>query len=98
MAPRPENDAARNEARNSAPDKAGSGGRDEAMSESRRILARIGRESDASVMTRVRDHVAARDVDDRDPVELWGTRIGRFIAVSVLVIFILWLLFYVLGG
>ncbi len=90
MAPRPENDSVRNESRN--------GDRDEAISESRRILARVGRESDASMMTRVRDHVAARDVGGRDPVELWGTRIGRSIAVSILVVFILWILSYVLGG
>lgn len=70
----------------------------EAEAESRRILDRVGRESEgSSMMTRMRDHVAATDAEQNDPIELWGTRIGRAIAVTTLTALILWLLLYVFG-
>lgn len=71
---------------------------DERAVQSRRILDRIGRESESSPLARVRDHIAARDLAPTDPIEVWGTRIGRTIAVTVLTAMILWLIFYVLGG
>ncbi|MCR4265633.1 hypothetical protein [Nitratireductor sp. ZSWI3] len=71
---------------------------DKAETESRRILERVGRESESSMLGRVRDHVTANDVRKDDPVELWGTRIGRTIAVTVLVALIAWLFYYVFGG
>ncbi|WP_295807881.1 hypothetical protein [uncultured Nitratireductor sp.] len=73
--------------------------RDErAETESRRILDRVSRESEgSSMMTRARDHIAASDAEQSDPIELWGTRIGRAIAVTALTALILWLLLYVFG-
>lgn len=49
------------------------------------------------MMTRARDHIAASDAEQSDPIELWGTRIGRAIAVTALTALILWLLLYVFG-
>lgn len=71
---------------------------DDTRAESRRILDRVGQESENSMLHRMRRHVAASDVERSDPIELWGTRIGRFIAIAVLIALILWLIFYVFGG
>ncbi len=71
---------------------------EQAEAESRRILDRVSRESEgSSMMTRARDHISARDAVQDDPIELWGTRIGRAIAVITLTALILWILLYVFG-
>ncbi|WP_367717076.1 hypothetical protein AB2N04_03510 [Nitratireductor sp. GISD-1A_MAKvit] len=70
----------------------------QAEAEARRILDRVNRESEgSSMMIRVRNHIAARDAEKEDPIELWGTRIGRAIAVTFLTALILWVLLYVFG-
>lgn len=66
--------------------------------ESRRILDRIARESDPSgslavrTARRVGRHMRAEDADPTDPVEVWGTRIGRIIGIILLVALAGWLL------
>lgn len=72
--------------------------------EARRILTRIGQESDpsGSLMTRatrkVRDHVEASDADQEDWIELWGTRIGRVLGLILLVVLVGWLSSMFFGG
>ena len=39
----------------------------------------------------VRDHLAAADTDQDDRIEVWGTRIGRWLSVVVFVLLALWL-------
>ena len=53
-----------------------------------KILKRVQRESDvvgASALVRTADkaraHMAGDDADQSDPIEVWGTRIGRGLAV-----------------
>jgi len=66
--------------------------------ESRRILDRIARESDPSgslavrTARRVGKHMRAEDADPSDPIEVWGTRIGRVIGIVLLVVLAGWLL------
>lgn len=64
--------------------------------ESRRILERIRRETEpghgfGTPTGRARDHFAARDADREDWVELWGTRIGRALALVFALVLIAWL-------
>jgi hypothetical protein len=74
---------------------------DDGERESRRILDRIGRESDSggvSLLARtaqsVRDHVTAADADRSDRIEYWGTRIGRSLGLVVVVAMMIWLVLY----
>ena len=66
------------------------------QAESRRIIGRVALESEASMarraMDRVAGHMSGRDADAGDRVELWGTRIGRWLGVALL-IYVLWWLF-----
>lgn len=55
------------------------------VEEARRALEAVHRDSDAigqsalaRTANRVRDHFAAEDKERDDPIEVWGTRIGRF--------------------
>jgi len=73
--------------------------------ESRRILDRIAREADSSAMPqgsrtaqRVHDHLTAADTDPADPIEYWGTRIGRAIGLVVTIGLIVWLVIFVVRG
>ncbi len=74
--------------------------------ESRRILDRIARESEgggtayvARKAGKVRDHLTAADVDQSDPIEHMGTRIGRVLGFVLTIGLILWLVnFLVRGG
>ncbi|HRP79734.1 MAG TPA: hypothetical protein PL183_11665 [Aquamicrobium sp.] len=71
--------------------------------ESRRIIGRVGAESEASMARRVADHMAGRDVQEGDAgggdrVELWGTRIGRWLGVGLLVYIIWWLVDFSSSG
>ncbi|MGB6120097.1 MAG: hypothetical protein WBF87_17920 [Mesorhizobium sp.] len=73
--------------------------------ESRRILARIERDADTGAgfvmrqSNRLRDHLSAADKDADDPIERWGTMIGRSIAIVALVGFAVWFFaFYARGG
>lgn len=71
---------------------------DEAERESRRILERIDRESEtvgtsslARTALKTRKHFMGDDKDVDDPIEVWGTRIGRglsLLGVTILVIYL----------
>ncbi|MBL8583486.1 MAG: hypothetical protein JNL61_14845 [Rhizobiaceae bacterium] len=71
--------------------------------EARRILERVDRESDmaapvARMARRARDHFSAAEADPDDRIEIWGTRIGRALALAI-VLLILWTFFqYLLRG
>ena len=65
--------------------------------QSRRILERVAQESETvgtssfkRVADRVKDHMEASDAPDDDPIEVWGTRIGRGLGL----IFFVFLVFY----
>ena len=80
-------------------------GDDRDSAESRRILERVSHESDPSsaslparAANRAQEHFAAADADRSDPIELWGTRIGRTIGLVVTIGLIIWLAFFVLRG
>jgi len=71
---------------------------DEAERESRRIVERIDRESEtvgtsslARTANKTRKHFMGDDKNVDDPIEVWGTRIGRglsLIGVTVLVVYL----------
>ena len=74
-------------------------------SESRRILERVANESSpggASLVSRVakgaRDHVTATEADRSDPIEVWGTRIGRTLGLLLALGLMVWLVLYVIRG
>lgn len=67
--------------------------------ESRRILESVDRERDigashAAPGRRARDHFAARDADQNDWAEVWGTRIARGLAVAFALYLVIWLASY----
>ena len=64
------------------------------QAESRRIIGRAGTESEAS-MAQAR---AGGDGDGGDRIELWGTRIGRWLGVGLLVYVIWWLVDFSSSG
>ena len=77
--------------------------RDEDQRESRRILERVGRESEAGSLAartarRARDHVTAVDADRDDWTEVWGTRIGRVLGIVIVLMLMLWLILHMLRG
>jgi|EndMetStandDraft_3_1072993.scaffolds.fasta_scaffold1982341_2 hypothetical protein len=65
--------------------------------ESRRIINRVGQETEATMAQRVRNHMEGRDADQNDWAEVWGTRIGRGMGVVILLI-LLWSLFSIITG
>lgn len=71
---------------------------DRQQEESRRIIDRIQAESDSgnvvSRTTRLEGHLGARDADQHDWAEVWGTRIGRTIGAVVTVAAIIYLFQY----
>lgn len=72
------------------------------QAESRRIIGRVGVESEASMMRRAADrvtgHMAGRDAERGDWAELWGTRIGRWLGVALLVYVVWWLIDFMASG
>lgn len=71
--------------------------------ESRRILDRVMREADSSgpsMVTRTarqaRDRISASDADPSDPIEYWGTRIGRVLGLVLCAVLLVWLASFVL--
>ncbi|BCG85155.1 hypothetical protein MesoLj113c_12650 [Mesorhizobium sp. 113-3-9] len=73
--------------------------------ESRRILERVAQETDpagASFVARttkgMRDHVAAADADRTDPIEVWGTRIGRILGLLLALGLMVWLVLFLTRG
>ncbi|TSE13607.1 hypothetical protein C1D09_003185 [Mesorhizobium intechi] len=73
--------------------------------ESRRILERVARETDpagtsfvARTKKGVRDHVSAADADRTDPIEVWGTRIGRILGLLLALGLMVWLVLFLTRG
>lgn len=66
--------------------------------ESERIINRVGAESDASMIQRARNHMAGRDAEDKDWAELWGTRIGRWFGLALVLYLIWWLYNFAASG
>jgi hypothetical protein len=67
------------------------------LAESKRILRQVNRDADHAgfaPIDRLQNHLSANDIDKADPLEVWGTRIGRslglVIMVSLLLAIILW--------
>ena len=74
-------------------------------SESRRIIERVARETDpgsnsffARTAKGARYHVTAADADRSDPIEVWGSRIGRVLGLLIAIAMLIWLVFYVTQG
>ncbi|WP_192249658.1 hypothetical protein [Mesorhizobium silamurunense] len=73
--------------------------------ESRRILERVARETapgGTSFVARAakdaRDHVTAADTDRSDPIEYWGTRIGRTLGLIIAIGLLAWLVYVATQG
>ncbi|TKT82945.1 hypothetical protein [Aquamicrobium sp. LC103] len=66
--------------------------------ESRRIIDRVGAETEASMAKRVSDHMSGRDADEKDWAELWGTRIGRWLGLALLIYLVYWLINFVVSN
>lgn len=73
--------------------------------ESRRILERVARETapgGASFIVRAakdaRDRVTAADTDRADPIEYWGTRIGRTLGFVIAIGLLAWLVYAATRG
>ena len=73
--------------------------------ESRRILERVARESDSGGLTQMggvlgaaRRRIEADMPRGADPIEYWGTRIGRFLGLLITIAIVGWLLLYIFGG
>ena len=78
---------------------------DRRAEQSRRILDRIAKESEAGGRSpvargaeRVRGHLGASDADQTDAIEVWGTRIGRVLGLVLFVVLVGWLLLTLLRG
>jgi hypothetical protein len=56
--------------------------------ESRRIIGRVGQETEASMVNRVHNHMTGADADQNDWADVWGTRIGRSLGVILLLVLI----------
>lgn len=80
------------------------GRRKDDEAESRRILKRIANEEDAggSFVTRAAkgafDRVSAKDADRSDPLDYWGTRVGRTTGFLLAVGLMVWLVVYLTRG
>ncbi|MEO3387264.1 hypothetical protein [Mesorhizobium sp. CAU 1741] len=70
----------------------------ENQAESKRIIGRVGAETEASMVRRVQDHMAGKDADERDWAELWGTRIGRWLGLVLLAYLLFVLVRFVVEG
>jgi hypothetical protein len=85
-------------------DRVRSGNDADRTKESRRIIGRVGREAGAGGLfsglpTGDRsDRDAAGIRQDDDPIEIWGTRIGRTLGFVLTVGLILWFASYLLRG
>lgn len=52
----------------------------------------LGASSFARTANKAKDHLGASDIDPEDPIELWGTRIGRIGGAIFAIILVLWLI------
>lgn len=80
-------------------------GRRDDENESRRILDRVARETApggvspiARAARSARDHVTAADSDRSDPIEYWGTRIGRTLGLVIAIGLLAWLVYVATRG
>ncbi|MGU3401001.1 hypothetical protein ACLBWS_14865 [Brucellaceae bacterium D45D] len=73
----------------------------ERAAESRRILERLEQGGADSMLrrglTRTTSHFSAEDAPENDSIEVWATRIGRFIGLLITLAIIGWLLLYLLS-
>ena len=67
-------------------------------SQAERALARadmegeaLGTSAFARTANKAKDHLGAQDADPDDPIEVWGTRIGRIGGAIFAIILVLWL-------
>ncbi|TLP46947.1 MULTISPECIES: hypothetical protein [Cohaesibacter] len=67
--------------------------------EAERTLKRVDMDSEAigtstlaRAAGRAKGHLGGSDVDPNDPIELWGTRIGRSAGAIFAIILVLWLI------
>ena len=68
--------------------------------ESKRILDRLNHESASgglSAVDRAKGHFSAKDADAADPIEVWGTRIGRLLGLLVVIAMFIWFLGSIFG-
>lgn len=63
--------------------------------ESKRIIRRVGQESEATMGARVRRHLTGADADPDDWVEVWGTRIGRVLSIILAAVLVWWLIDFI---
>lgn len=75
---------------------------DKHSNELRRILDRLQDETENSGMLgrtakRMENHLSAKDADQNDWAEVWGTRIGRSIGAVVVVVLFLYLWHYLMS-
>ncbi|MEL6435774.1 MAG: hypothetical protein AAFP99_03155 [Pseudomonadota bacterium] len=62
--------------------------------EAARALRNVERDSETlgtSSFIRAAKHFTAADADQEDPVEVWGKRVGRLLALAVFVVLLIWL-------
>ena len=52
----------------------------------------IGTSTLARAAGRAKGHLGGNDVDPNDPIEVWGTRIGRSAGAIFAIILVLWLI------
>ncbi|MER9964362.1 hypothetical protein NKJ72_26095 [Mesorhizobium sp. M0045] len=73
--------------------------RHDSDAESRRIIERVARETDpGGTSFLARDRVTAADADRSDPIEYWGTRIGRAAGLLIAIGLLIWLVLFVTRG
>lgn len=72
--------------------------KEDPQAESRRIIDRVGAESEVTMARRARDHMAGRDAEGSDWAELWGTRLGRWLGLALLVYLVWWLIDFAASG
>ena len=62
------------------------------LAESQRILRQVNRDADQPGfrgVDRLKYHLSANDTDANDPIEVWGTRIGRSLGLLIMVFLLL---------
>jgi hypothetical protein len=79
---------------------AGQDDKRQSETETAQILERLNRESATgglSIVHRTKGHFSARDADAADSIEVWGTRIGRFLGLLVLIAMFIWFMISIFG-
>lgn len=77
-------------------------GQQDDRKETNRILDRVERESGGDLLSRtgrrLGNHLSASDADQRDRIEVLGSRIGRTLGFLITVGIVVWLVWYLFGG